>query len=157
MIFWEKFNIISEHLYGFQSGNSTSSAVLEFILRGKQLFWPKWNCIGFISWFLSTFFDTLDLFILLDKLSNYGIRGVPLDWCKNYLFDRNQFVFVNNFAFQLKTDKAECPKALVGPLLFLTYMNDIYNMSNYLKCIHFADDTSIFMSIKDPQVLKNVI
>ena len=99
--FFNECNIISDHQYGFRPGHSTSSALLELIQKVSNCFDKKDILLGlFID--LSKAFDTLDHFILLGKLENYGIRGVLLDWCQSYLHDRKQFVVIDNFQSNVK-------------------------------------------------------
>ena len=99
---------------------------------------------------LSKAFDTLNHSILLQKLSNYGIRGVANDWFKNYLTSREQYVIYNNILSSRCTITTGVPQgSILGPLLFLLYINDISNSSAILKFILFADDTNIFYSCEN--------
>ena len=106
---------------------------------------------------LSKAFDTLDHDILIYKLHQYGIRGIVLELFKSYLQNRHQFVALNGFKSENKILKCGVPQgSILGPLLFILYINDLCNTSEVLKYILFADDTSIFMSHKDPVVLESV-
>ena len=87
----------------------------------------------------------------------YGIRGVTLKWFESYLENTTQFVQINKD--KSNTEKLRCgvPQgSFLGPLLFIIYVNDMCNISDKLKFILFADDTSVFMSHSDVQVLQNV-
>ena len=98
---------------------------------------------------LSKAFDTVDHKILLQKLENYGLRGSVLKWFTSYLENRKQFVYLNNSCSRnLKVTCGGPNGSILGPLLFILYINDMVNCSKLLKFILFADDTSIFFSDK---------
>ena len=97
---------------------------------------------------LSKAFDTLDHNILIKKLQYYGVIGTPLNWFQSYLADRTQYVEVNNESSSLQTILIGVPQgSILGPLLFLIYMNDIPNASNLFTFI-YADDTTLFSTIE---------
>ena len=99
---------------------------------------------------LSKAFDTIDHNILLYKLEHYGFRGVVFDWFKSYLNDRKQFVNYNTHKSDLKRILCGVPQgSILGPLLFILYINDIINTSTMLEFILFADDTTILYSNTD--------
>ena len=88
-------------------------------------------------------FDTVDHQILLAKLNHYGIRGVSNDWFKSYLSNRNQYVSINGFDSGLTTVNCGVPQgSVLGPLLFLSYINDLNQAIKYCKVHHLADDTN---------------
>ena len=96
---------------------------------------------------LSKAFDTIDHNILLHKLSHYGFRGVSENWFSNYLFNRKQYVSYNSTASPKVDISCGVPQgSILGPLLFILYMNDICNTSNLLSLILFADDTTVLYS-----------
>ena len=91
---------------------------------------------------LSKAFDTIDHLILLDKLSCYGVRGVALNWFKSYLMGRKQCVVVDGVKSNFQEMTCGVPQgSVLGPLLFLIYVNDIINSSDILQFSLFADDT----------------
>ena len=99
---------------------------------------------------LSKAFDTLNHAILLKKLEHYGVRGIALKLLKNYLSNRFQYVFLNDTSSRLKLISCGVPQgSILGPLLFLIYINDIVNCSSIMKFILFADDTNLFLSDED--------
>lgn len=89
-------------------------------------------------------FDTLDHVILLQKLNFYGIRGLALQWFTSYLQDRKQCVSIGNSVSSLQIITGGVPQgSILGPLLFLLYINDIVNSSKVLQFTLFADDTNL--------------
>ena len=102
----------------------------------------KVGCGVFID--LKKAFDTVNHSILLKKLEHYGVRGVVLNWFCSYLKDRKQYVSVNGHTS--KDVKVTCgvPQgSVLGPLLFLVYINDLPTVSKILTFYLFADDTNI--------------
>ena len=86
----------------------------------------------------------------LRKLSFYGIRGIPLEWFKSYLSNRTQFVKYNEADSELLFTKQVVPQgSILGPLLFLLFINDIVESSRKLHYVLYADDTNIFYSGKN--------
>ena len=99
---------------------------------------------------LSKAFDTLDHNILFCKLAHYGIRGLALDWFKSYLTNRTQYVKYKNCNSQRNIIKCGVPQgSILGPLLSIIYINDIYLISIKGNFITFADDTNVFYAGKN--------
>ena len=99
---------------------------------------------------LSKAFDTLDHEILFAKLEHYGICDVALKWIKSYFSCRQQFVQFNDVCSTTQTIKCIVPQgSILGPLLFILYINDLPNASKLTQPFLFADDTSIFYSHSD--------
>ena len=133
--------------YGFRDEHSTELAALELVdhLHNEL---DKKNVPIAIYMDLSKAFDTLDHNILLHKLKFYGVNGSELSWFESYLTHRYQYVEVNGVKSTYQTLATGVPQgSVLGPLLFLIYMNDIPNASSILKFILFADDTSLLDTI----------
>jgi hypothetical protein len=94
---------------------------------------------------LSKAFDTINHQILLEKLAYYGIRGSALTWFQNYLSKRTQCVQYNEICSENRQLTCGVPQgSILGPLLFLLYMNDLPNICKHMSLILFADDTNAF-------------
>ena len=88
---------------------------------------------------LSKAFDIINHDILLIKLKHYGFRGTFLSLITNYLKDRKYFVCTNGYLSDVKISNIGVPQgSILGPLLFLLYINDIVNCSYLLKIILFC-------------------
>ena len=150
-------NILILEQFGFRKNYSTSLSVLcftDYILQEIE----KGNfCCG-VFMDLSKAFDTIDHHILLEKLYLYGIRGLPLQLFYSYSSDRKQFVVVDGVESTHLDVSLGLPQgSVLGPLLFLIYVNDIINCSNLLKFSLFADDTVVLYSHKDVNELVTII
>ena len=89
-------------------------------------------------------FDTVDHQILLAKLNHYRIRGVSNDWFKSYLSNRSQYVSINGYDSGLAAINYGVPQgSVLGPLLFLLYINDLNRAIIFCKFHHFSDDTNL--------------
>ena len=99
---------------------------------------------------LSKAFDTIDHNILLHKLEHYGFRGIVLEWFKSYSSNRTQYVSYNSCESSLRDIVCDVPQgSILGPLLFIPYVNDITYTSNVLDFILFVDNTTILYSHKE--------
>ena len=98
---------------------------------------------------LSKAFDTIDHDILLLKLFHYGIRSVFYDWLKSYLTNRQQQFMCQNVLYKVKYINFGVPEgSILGPLLFLIYVNDFPQCITKGKSSMFADDTNLFFNEK---------
>ena len=99
-------------------------------------------------------FDTVNHHKLFKKLEFYGIRGSALDLFKSYLSNRSQFVEYNNVQSTKQDITCGVPQgSILGPLLFLLYINDLALVSSKLFSLLFADDSNMFLTGKDPNEL----
>ena len=103
-------------------------------------------------------FDTVDHNILLSKLEHYGIRGKTNQWFKSYLSNRKQHVSINGFSSNETEMLYGVPQgSVLGPLLFLIYINDLHIAIKYCTTRHFADDTSLLLKNKSLKQLRKHI
>jgi hypothetical protein len=149
--------ILTQNQYGFREKHSTYMALLSLVDDISEEMNNKNYSIGiFID--LSKAFDTINHKLLIAKLNHYGIRGMVLDWFVSYLTNRTQTVNINNTSSAFLSVKCGVPQgSILGPLLFLIYINDIINASDLAKCIIFADDTNLFFKHKNLSTLYNII
>lgn len=151
--FSTKHTIITPSQFGFRKGCSTETALLsqkELIL---QSFEDHLCTLGiFIDY--SKEFDSINHYSLFEKLQHYGFRGTFLKLLISYFNHRPQQVTINGFVSEFKPVNAGVPQgSILGPLLFNIYVNDIVNICANTKVIIYADDTSIFITGRDPSNL----
>ena len=152
-----KNNIIYNLQFGFRQNYSTNLALVELLENIRHSLDNGEYTIG-LYLDLSKAFDTVNHNILLNKLDHYGIRGHTLAWFESYLTNRKQYVLVDNNKSELGKITTGVPQgSVLGPLLFIIYMNDICNVikNNTAKLMLFADDTNLFISGKNPIQIKN--
>ena len=136
----EHFNLLYRKQFGFRKKHSTIDALTELTERIRV---SQFKVVNFFL-DLQKAFDTLDHQILLRKLESYGIRHKCLEWCKSYLSNRTQRVFVAGVTSTSLNITCGVPQgSILGPLLFLIYINDLPRVCNQLSVHLFADDTNL--------------
>ena len=102
--------------------------------------------------------QALAYLFVISKLEHYGVRGTALRWFKSYLSNRQQYVEFNGISSESCEIKCGVSQgSLLGPLLFLLYINDLCNVSKVVDFILSADDTNIFFSHKDFNLLPEIL
>ena len=142
--FLNALKILSDNQYGFRKHHSTAYALACLYDKSSPAIQNKEYTVG-ISIDLSKAFDTVDHHILISKLEHYGGRGTALRWFESYLSGRQQYVEFNGVCSKPSQIKCGVPQgSILGPLLFLLYINDLCNVPKVVDFILFADDTNIF-------------
>ena len=147
-------NCIFINQFGFRSKHSTNHALIS-LTEGIRSSLDKNEIACGIFIDLQKAFDTVDHNILLSKLEHYGIRGIAHDWFKSYLSNRKQFVNINGEdSTELEMLYGVPQGSVLGPLLFLLYINDLHNSIKHCITRHFADDTCLLISNTSPKKLQ---
>ena len=144
--FLDQNNSLNDMQYGFRPGRSCEHA----LLKAQDIILDSLNKRQVSLLLLIDFskaFDMVEHNILLDKLQHYGIRGTALKWFHSYLSDRTQFVTIDGHDSDAKSIKYGVPQgSILGPLLFIIYINDLPHISELAKYILYADDANIIIT-----------
>jgi len=144
----DRYNILTNCQYGFRNRKSTTQALLN---QCQYLYSKIDNDEYVISLFLDfrKAFDCVKHDILISKLERYGIRGIALRWFKSYLTDRKQYTIIDGHESMIQNISHGVPQgSILGPLLFLLFINDLPTITPFFKYILFADDSTLSTSFK---------
>ena len=142
--FFEKNKIFYSYQYGFREKRSVTHALLDVITQGYNAIEQK-SFTALLLMDLRKAFNTVSHRILLQKLLHYGIRGPAYTLTESYLSNRQQFVSINNVTSCSKPISIGVPQgSILGPLLFLIYVNDLPNATSCQPRL-FADDTYLVL------------
>ena len=152
-------NIIYNLQFRFREQYSTSNVLIDITENiRKALDDGNIGCGVFVD--SKKAYDIVDHQILLAKLNHYGIRGVSNDWFQSYLSNHNQYVSINGFDSGLTAINYGAPRgSVLGPFLFLLYINDLNQAIKICKVHNFTDDTNLVCfsnSIKKLNKLVNI-
>jgi hypothetical protein len=151
--YFENFKIIYQYQFGFRHAYSTTMALIEITDQLREQIESKDITIG-IYIDLTKAFDLVNHKMLISKLQSYGIRGTALELMKSYLSERSQYTKVDCTKSDIKKIQCGVPQgSVLGPLFFLIFVNDMQYCTK-AKLRLFADDTNIFISNKDANIVK---
>ena len=154
MSFLNSQQILYKNQYGFRPKHSTIHPLIHLLHKFAEAAnsQPKKLTMS-IFCDISKAFDVISHTILIKKLEYYGIRGIVKNWLINYLSDRTQYVEIENNTSSVSKIKCGVPQgSILGPLLYLIYVNDIGKCTEG-NVLSFADDTSLVLSHQNPQTL----
>ena len=155
--FINKYDILYKLQFGFRPGHSTVMALITLVDKISAALEKGESVLGLFLDF-SKAFDCINHNILFNKLEYYGVRGIALTWIKSYLSDRQQYVFYQGEQSQCQNIICGVPQgSILGPLLFLLYVNDIVNVSSVLFPILYADDTNLFQTGRNLQHIADIM
>ena len=157
MKFIETQNILYTKQFGFHQNYSTTQALLSITNKiQKAVDDGTYSCDIFLDF--SKAFHIVNHNILIMKLDHYGFRGIVNKWFCSYLNERKQYVSIGNAISNYKQISCGVPQgSVLGPLLFLLYINDFNNSSNQLDFHLFADDSNIFYAHKSLSELETTV
>lgn len=164
--FFKKHKLFSSSQHGFLRNKNTTTAIFDFITHVYEALENyELPCGVFLD--LSKAFDCIDHTILLKKLFDYGIRGIPHNWIKSYLLNRKQIVEIKSNNQRMRSGPLVASRgvpqgSILGPIFFIIFVNDfssaIYNPS--VNIVQYADDTNIIFkapNIDDLEINGNEI
>ena len=155
--FLNHYKVLISNQFGFRKSHSSFMALMVMINESTNALENGDYVIGIFLDF-SKAFDTVNHKILLDKLYHYDITDNALQWFQSYLTERQQFVTYNGVSSHKKTIKCGVPQdSILGPLLFLVYINNLYHICKKPIPILFADDTNLFFRGTDLKLMESEI
>jgi len=155
--FLESHKCLYSLQFGFRAKHSIDHALIDITENIRNALDNKYFACGiFVD--LQKAFDTVNHNILLNKLNYYGVRGITNTWMSSYLSNRSQFVSISGFESETKAIDHGVPQgSVLGPLLFLIYINDLHKAIKFSKVYHFADDTNLLNINQSPRKLQKEV
>ena len=157
-IFLEQKELFYDLQFGFRNNTSTNHALIHITEKKnrKALDNGFFACGVYID--LQKAFDTVKHSILINKLSYYGVRGIANNWFKTLLTNRQHFTSIEENSSDKITNTHGLPQgSVLGPLLFLIYINDLHKAIKNSDVYHYADDTNLLLTHKSPKKINKLI
>ena len=153
----ESGKLLNDSQFGYRANRSTSLATTLLVDEIRNA-GEKGMLLGALFLDLSKAFDTINHDVILKKLTSYGVNNVELQWFTDYLFNRSQFVVVGNQTSTVFDISSGVPQgSILGPLLFLLFINDFPEQLLRSKCIQYADDTVVYFTDRDASTIEKAL
>ena len=153
--FFEDNKCLYSLQFGFRTRYSTNLTLIN-ITENIRSALDNNKVAGGVFVDLQKAFDTVNHEILIHKLNHYGIRGIVNNWFSSYLSRRTQYVSILGYTSDTLDVNHGVPQgSVLGPLLFLLYINDLHKAIYFSKVYHFADDTNLLNICESPKNSKN--
>ena len=157
MEYLETYTILINNHFGFRKYHSSYMTLMQ-LMDDLITSLEKGDVVMGVFLDFSKAFDNVNHDILLNKLEHYGIADNALCWFQSYLTDRKQYVTYNGATSTTKTIKCGVSQgSILGPLLFLIYINDLYHVCGNCTPISFADDTNLFNNGTDIDHMQSLL
>ncbi|XP_075167930.1 uncharacterized protein LOC142240098 [Haematobia irritans] len=155
MSFLSEHKIVQDFQFGFRKGCGTQEAVvnvMDMICDGLD---SGFGGVAGVFYDFSKAFDLVECEILLQKLLLYGFDGYSLKLIRSFLSDRKQYVQIKESRSEMAYVQYGVPQgSVLGPLLFMLYINDIANLKLFGKLVAYADDISLFYPYNHDVILR---
>ncbi len=150
----DKYSLLSDCQFGFRKNHSTETCCLSMLDKMyRQLDQGRVGGVVFLD--LKKAFDTVDHAILLRKLSSIGVSNQSIKWFESYLCNRQQVIKIDQCISSKKRIEYGVPQgSILGPLLFLVFINDLNNCIELCGTSMYADDTAVFYFADDAEELR---
>jgi hypothetical protein len=157
LTFYRNHNVITDKQFGFQCGKSTTQLLSKFTDSIYKNLDSKEHVLVLLIDY-SKAFDTLKHDRLIDALNDCGIRGPLNNWCKDYMANRSYVVKIaDTVSKKVTVSSGTAQGSVLGPLHYITYVNDAVNLVKNCDMYQFADDTCLVAADKDiDKALKNL-
>ena len=150
----EDHRLLTNVQHAYRKGHSTQTCLNEIV---NYIYEENDNgrTVGIASLDLSKAFDSINHNLLLQKLTKFGLGQTSIDWCHSYLTDRKQQTKFSNYLSNVDTVTSGVPQgSILGPILFICFVNDLPEIFKNCKILSYADDTQILVSAKTAKEVK---